>query len=305
MCGAQVALGGLFPFWGCRVRAPWSSLWAWRGSGTVPKAAVTHPKPPPNFPKPHFGSDCTWGAPNSAGPQCPWGPQGPFGGAGGAVGGPGGPPGPPNPLWQWQRVELLPQGLRGHRDALACPRGARPWRAQDDQRGPAQGWASGGVPRGWGGSLEGLGASRGGQRRVLGGSLVGSGGFWGTPNVSKGGEGWDPELPRGLCEFVDILEGPCGVRGGSWGSWGGVVPGFGGLTVPIAAFLPPRLFPEGSGGQRALHLDRAVTPGPCWMWTHTQTPLWGFFFFFYLFLPFSVLSGVGRGPPDLQSPTPK
>ncbi|XP_066063785.1 DDB1- and CUL4-associated factor 15 isoform X2 [Chamaea fasciata] len=69
-----------------------------------------------------------------------------------------------------------------------------------------------------------------------------------------------------------------------------------------------RLFAEGSGGQRALHLDRAVTPGPFWMWTQTNPPLWGhyfFCFFFFLFLPFSVLSGVGWGPLDLQSPSPK
>lgn len=89
---------------------------------------------------------------------------------------------------------------------------------------------------------------------------------------------------------------------GGWGSLGpsweeelrGLVPGFGGLAPPHRCFSSPptRLFPEGSGGQRALHLDRAVTAGPgCDSGIalehghRPEPPVWGHLFsFFFDFL---------------------
>ncbi|XP_017584980.1 PREDICTED: DDB1- and CUL4-associated factor 15, partial [Corvus brachyrhynchos] len=80
-----------------------------------------------------------------------------------------------------------------------------------------------------------------------------------------------------------------------------------------------RLFPEGSGGQRALPLDRAVTAAPLPAVDTDLSPRFGaicflFFFdfhfcfvgfFFFLLLPFSVLSGWGGVPRTSNPPSPK
>lgn len=183
---------------------------------------------------------------------------------------------PPHP--QRQCLELLPQELCGHGHEVAGAREQRPLRQPDDQRGVAQRWAPRpGCSHSWAprparpAQSWGWFPSVAGRTSTLAGRVT-------LRTLAEGAAQARPDRAGRLAP------GPPAV--GSFGRRNGVAAGGrqsrtqlgcclpepaskshqGKRRAPAAArpethgcpTLPCRVLPEGSGGQRALHVDRAV-----------------------------------------------